>query len=195
MDSLSAYEHASTTAERIVARVGHDQFGAPTPCTDWTVGGLLNHLVGTLRVLSARLTEQEPVVRARPGGLPEDDLLGDDHVAAYATAASALAAVIGVPGALERDYPTPVGPLPGSLLAETAVLDLVVHGWDLATSTGQDARIDDALARHVLDFATGFVREPMRGRVFAAAVAVPAVDASAADRLLGFLGRDPLTID
>ncbi len=195
MDTLSAYDHASTTAERIVAQVGREQFGAPTPCTDWTVGDLLNHLVGTLEVLAARLTEQEPAVRARPGGLPEDDLLGDDHVAAYATAVSALAAVIGVPGALQRSYPTPVGPLPGSLLADTAVLDLVVHGWDLATSTGQDARIDDAIARHVLDFATGFVRAPMRGRVFAAAVDVPAADASAADHLLAFLGRDPRIID
>jgi uncharacterized protein (TIGR03086 family) len=189
MNTVTAFEDASARMEKLVAGVSPDAFSAPTPCPDWDVRALLNHLVGTLREFEARFSGQEPGDRA---DLLADkgDLLGDDHVEAYREAAQAVFALIRPEGALDRKYPTPVGDLPGSLLAETAVLDLAVHGWDLAKATGQDTHIDEPLADHALVFAEGFITDQMRASVYGPVV--PIVDnAPAGDRLVAFLGRQP----
>jgi uncharacterized protein (TIGR03086 family) len=190
MDTVTAFEHASTATEKRVAGVSPAQLQAPTPCVEWDVGALLRHLVATLRAVEARFTGGAADGLGPPGGLPSEDVLGDDYLSAYRDAAQSLLTVIRPPGALDRKYHTPVGELPGSLLAEAAVLDLVVHGWDIAKATGQDTRIDSALAEHALAFAQGFVKDQMRPRVYGHRTNMPD-DAPAGDRLLAFVGRVP----
>jgi uncharacterized protein (TIGR03086 family) len=191
MGTATALENAVVATEKVVAGVSPDQLGAPTPCSDWDVRALLNHLVATLREFDARFHERElSDDLGAPGGLPAKDLLGDDPLTAYRDAAEALLDSVRPAGALERKYPTPVGELPGSLLAEAAVLDVVVHGWDLARATGQDTGIDPPLAEHALAFAQGFVSDQMRPRVFGSNNPVPD-DAPVGDRLVAFVGRNP----
>ena len=68
--------------------------------------------------------------------------------------------------------------------------DAAVHGWDLARAAGLDESIDDETAELLLEHWTE--REAMvRGSgVFGEAVAV-GPSASAAERMLGLLGRRP----
>jgi uncharacterized protein (TIGR03086 family) len=86
----------------------------------------------------------------------------------------------------------PMGNVPGEVTLALALLDTVVHGWDLATATGQDTTIPDDLAEPLLAIATSSINDTMRGpgMPFDAAVHVPDT-ASAADRLLRHLGRKP----
>ena len=59
---------------------------------------------------------------------------------------------------------SPLGQMPGPALAGFTTLDILVHGWDLATATGQPADLDGRLAAHVLGFAeqTPITRQPGR---------------------------------
>jgi len=182
-------EAACASTQRIVDGLGTGRLDLPTPCDQWTVRQLLNHLVGALYLGEALLTGTEPSVAMSPGGLPDSDLLGDDPVKAYRAATEHLLGAA-TPDAFARMLETPMGELPGAILAGFTTLDIVVHGWDLATATGQPATIDDELATKTLAFAHQALAAEMRGPLIGPVVAVD-TSAPVTDRLVGFLGRTP----
>ncbi|MFJ1550896.1 maleylpyruvate isomerase family mycothiol-dependent enzyme [Streptomyces sp. NPDC088246] len=110
----------------------HDpgQFGRPTPCADWDVRTLLNHLVWE-NLLWAGLAN----------GHPRSDFtadhLGDDHVEAFHTASRGALTAFCRPGMLKQRY----GPAPGIRLVEQLVIEMLVHGWDLARAIGRPPRL------------------------------------------------------
>src|SRR6266496_368210 len=99
---------------------------APTPCTDWTVRQLVNHLIGMNRVFAALLADQPPPPR------PSADHVEDDPAGAYRDSAAALRAAFGRPGVLERTYHGPLGTATGAERLQIRHYDLLAHGWDLA---------------------------------------------------------------
>jgi uncharacterized protein (TIGR03086 family) len=126
-----------------------------------------------------------------PGGLPPGDLAGDDPAAGYAEAAAAALAAAAAGDTLTRVHVTPLGEMPGPALAGFTTLDMLVHGWDLATATGQPADLDGRLAAHVLGFATHALATPeTRGPRIGPAIPV-AADAPVTHQLVAFLGRRP----
>jgi uncharacterized protein (TIGR03086 family) len=190
MDLFPAFERAVTSTAEIVKAVPGGQLDAPTPCTEWDVRALLNHITGTLWLAEGLLGDQPPRYPMAPGGLPPADLAGADPAAAYAeAAAAALAAAAG--DALTRVHVTPLGEMPGPVLAGFTTLDILVHGWDLAVATGQPADLDGRLAAHVLGFAgQSLATAESRGGRIGPAVPV-AADAPVTQRLVAFLGRRP----
>jgi uncharacterized protein (TIGR03086 family) len=188
MELFSAFDHAVASTAEIVKATKADQLGAATPCLDWDVRDLLNHIVGALWLAEGMFGDQLPRHQMAPGSLPATDLIGDDPAAAYAEAATAaLAATAG--DALTRMHVTPLGEMPGPLLAGFTTLDIVVHGWDLAVATGQPADLDGRLAAHVLAFAEqSYATKESRGDGIGPALPV-AADASVTERLTAYLGR------
>jgi uncharacterized protein (TIGR03086 family) len=191
MDGFEAFDRAVAFTAGVVKGVRVDQAGATTPCTEWNVGALLNHLVGTLWLAEGLLADRPPRHTLAPGGLPAVDLVGADPAAAYAEAAAAALAAAAASDALTRTHATPLGPMPGPLLAGFTTLDVAVHGWDLATATGQNAELDSELAGHLLGFAQQtLAEEASRAGKIGPAVPVGA-DAPVAHRLVAYLGRRP----
>jgi uncharacterized protein (TIGR03086 family) len=190
MELFAAFDGAIASTAEIVKGVRPGQISASTPCTEWDLRGLLNHVIGTLWLSEALLTDQSPRYPMVPGGLPPTDLAGDDPAAVYAEASAAALAAAGTGDALTRMHATPLGDMPGPALAGFTTLDILVHGWDLAKATGQPTDLDDKLAAHVLAFAEQALTPDTRAPRIAPAVAVPA-DAPLTDRLVGFLGRKP----
>ena len=190
MELYEAFERAIALTAPIVKSVRPDQTDAPTPCTEWTVRDLLNHLVGTLWLSEGLFTDGVPRHPMAPGGLPGTDLAGDDPAAAYADASAAALTAAGAGDTLSRVHTTPFGDMPGPALAGFATLDLVVHGWDLAQATGQRASLDDALTGHVLAFAEQAITPDFRSPRIGPAIAV-AAEASLTERLVAFMGRQP----
>jgi uncharacterized protein (TIGR03086 family) len=186
---LNAMRRACASTDRFVERVTPDDYGRATPCAEWDVRDLLNHLVGTLALGQALLADTPPTVGMGPGELPDVDLVGDDPAKAYRLGVEPLLdAAAG--DALARVHPTPLGDMPGAMLGGFTTLDVLVHGWDLAKATGQPAALEPELAETALAFArqafAGMPREPRIGPE----LPVPA-DAPATDRLVAFLGRTP----
>jgi len=190
MELYAAFEQSVSSTGRILKGVRPGDLAAPTPCSEWDVRALLNHVIGTLWLSTALFTGQEPRYPMAPGGLPGTDLAGDDPAAAYDEAAAAALAAAGTGDTLTRMHVTPLGEMPGPVLSGFTTLDVLVHGWDLARATGQPAELDTAVAEHVLAFARQSLPEENRGGRIAPALPVPD-GAPVTDRLAGFLGRQP----
>ena len=182
-------KQACAATDAIIERIAAADLDKPTPCDEWDVAALLNHVVGTLHLGAALLSDSAPTVAMGPGELPATDLLDGDALKAYRSGVEALlAAAEG--DALARAHQTPLGDMPGAVLGGFTTLDIAVHGWDLARATGQDAVLDDAVAETVLAFAHQTLTGDARAPRIAPEVPV-ASDATATDRLVGFLGRQP----
>lgn len=190
MESFEAFERAVQSTAGIVKQVEPAQMEGATPCTEWTVRALLNHIIGTLWLSHDLFADKPPEHAAGPGALPAEDLVGDDPAASYAAAAAAALASVGQDGALAAPHQTPLGEMPGPVLAGFTTLDVFVHGWDLAQATGQEADFDPELAAHVLEFAMQAFTEETRQFNIGPAVAV-SEDAPVLDRLVAYLGRQP----
>ena len=175
MDLLELYGRASAwTLDKVAGT--HGKLDDPTPCVGWTVRDLLNHMLATQQyfVGAARGGDVAP-----PGPTPPD-LLGDDPVADFDRARSETLSTYGEDGVVER-----TGPALG-----IAFSDQLLHGWDLATATGQDATMPDGLAEAAYETIHGRFTDEQRKGVFGPEIPV-AADASAQDRLLAYTGRDP----
>jgi uncharacterized protein (TIGR03086 family) len=180
---------ACANTERVVECVREEQLGNPTPCVEWDVRALLNHVVGTLHLGAGLLSDSPPTQAPAPGGLPDDDLLGNDPVKAYRLGVEKLlTAATG--DALDRVHATPFGEMPGAVLGGFTTVDILVHGWDLARATGQDAVLPAELAEAALGFARQTITDENRAPRIGPPVDVDA-GASATDRLVGYFGRRP----
>lgn len=190
MDTYQALDGAISSTRPIVEATTPAQFDQPTPCTEWDVRALLNHIVGTLWSAHALLTDTPPPHSLGPGRLPDTDLVGDNPIAAYKEGADAARAAASAPGALDASRQTPLGEMPGAVLAGFASLDLLVHGWDLARATGQSASFDEELVAHCFGFAQQAITDQTRGPLIGPPVSVPDA-APTIERLVGFMGRHP----
>jgi uncharacterized protein (TIGR03086 family) len=161
----------------VVAAITPDQLDLPTPCDQFTVRGVLEHLIGGATAFAAAFRGEAPTEPAV-----------DDPLAAFGPALGDLVAAITAPGALERTVQTPFGALPGATFARFVVLDGMVHGWDLATATGQGYEPPAALVAEASEFARGVLDGLRDGQTFRDAVE-PAPDAGAMEALANFTGR------
>ena len=174
MELYEALDVATTAARPIVAGIKHDQLSQPTPCTEWNVHALLNHLLGTLWLGSGLLADTRPEVMMQPGGQPEADLVGEDPLAGYDRGVERLLASARLPGAFTKPHATPFGEMPANMLAGFTTTDIAVHGWDLAKATSQGGTIPAELAEHCLQFSKMAMPEGNRPPSSGPAVAVPA---------------------
>jgi len=166
----------------LISNIRADQWSAPTPCTDWTVRRVVDHLIGMNRVFAALLAGQPPPPR------PSADHVEDDPAGAYRDSAAALLAAFSRPGVLERTYHGPLGAATGAERLQIRLYDLLAHGWDLAQATEQPAGLPEDLAEQSLAFARTQLTEQARPGRFGPAQIV-AGQAPAIERLAAFLGR------
>jgi len=169
----------------IVDQIQPDQLDVPTPCDGWNVRELLNHLVSGnwwAAELGAGKTIQEV------GDQLDGDVLGDDPAGAYKASALAAAEVFRRPGALDAPCAVSYGPVPGSVYAGHRYLDVLIHGWDLATATGQNTRLDPALVDAAWDVLLPQLDLLQGSGMFGSDVEVPD-DVDSQTRLLAALGR------
>jgi uncharacterized protein (TIGR03086 family) len=128
----------------LVGRIGSDQWESPTPCADWTVRDLVNHVTGE-DLWTVPLVEGQTIEEV--GGRFDGDLLGDDPTTAAQDAAdAALASVeerLPEGGSVHLSY----GDERIEEYVSQLAADHLVHGWDLAVAIGASSRLDaDAVA-------------------------------------------------
>jgi len=184
-DIAELHAQALDATGRIVRGVPADRWHAATPCTDWDARALVNHVVaGNLWAAELAAGGTIDGVGTRLDG----DLLGDDPAAAYAESAAAAAAVFRRPGALDAPCAVSYGPVPGSVYAGHRILDVLVHGWDLAVATGQHYALDPKLMQACLQIIEPQLEAFRDAGALGPEVTVPA-DASEQTRFLALLGR------
>lgn len=180
-DSLQDLAYAGVEVGALIARVGPGQWSDPTPCTEWSVRDLVQHLVGLNLVFAAMLQGQPPPERGA-------DVLGADPVEAYRESNAMLHKAFAQPGVLEREYRGPLGVATGEQRLQIRLADLIAHGWDLARATGRQLRIPEELAERSLELMRVSMATQSRAGRFDEPQPVDE-DAPALDRLAAFLGR------
>ena len=158
--------------------VSADLLDRATPCAGWSLERLLAHMEDAL---DAFLEAASGVVDVRPVGT------ASGRVGALQEKACALL------GAFSHAVPERVAiggaELPGPVLVGAAALEITVHGWDVARSTGRGTPIPPSLAGALLPVARRVVAPADRGPRFARQLPV-AAGATPEELLLAFLGRD-----
>src|SRR5262245_27565819 len=119
------FDRAAHDAVVLVEQVGPDQGDAPTPCTEWDVHALVEHMGGGTQYLATALGVTAPAA-------------GTD-AESYGKAVAVFTDALAVPGALERRCMSPAG-FEWSVAEATAgtAMDQLVHTWDLAVAIGAD---------------------------------------------------------
>jgi uncharacterized protein (TIGR03086 family) len=180
-------ERATEMNTRLIAGIRPDQYTNATPCGEWQVRDILDHIIGGNHFF-AKAAAGEPVeAPAEPR-----DLVGDDPATAYAHGAKVALEAWRAPGVAERTVTLPLGDLPGAFATGIHFIDHFVHGWDLAKATGQEEAVDTELAESVYALVQGNIGDDRRqpGGPFGPEVPV-SEEASTVDRLVAYLGRQP----
>ncbi|MEJ3745979.1 TIGR03086 family metal-binding protein [Actinomycetes bacterium KLBMP 9797] len=162
-----------------------DQLRLPTPCDDYDVEALRDHIVGWVQVFAASAHG-----RSYPGD-PAAYRCGADPAGTFRTAAADLVDGWATYG-LDRQVTLAGGALPGDKAFNMAVMEYLTHGWDLAVATGQPVPFTEPEAAEVLARAEVTLPPQYRGENMAFGHIVPVdEDASAIDRMVAFMGRQP----
>jgi uncharacterized protein (TIGR03086 family) len=181
MDPLVQLDQLAPLLGDVVGGIRPDQLDQPTPCEEFTVRGVLEHMIGGATMFAAAFSGEEPA---------EPDTA--DPLAAFGPALGGLVDAVKAPGALDQTVAAPFGEVPGEAFARFIALDGLVHGWDMATATGQAYDPPADLVAAVDEFAHQAL-DPLRGSpAFGDAVEPPA-GATPMERLAAYTGRQPLT--
>jgi uncharacterized protein (TIGR03086 family) len=173
-DLLDLYQRAGDWTAELVTNA--NDLSAATPCDEWSVRDLLNHMIDTQNYFagSARGADVAP-----PGPNPPE-LLSSDPAADVDRARRDVVEAFGQEGVVDK-----TGPALG-----IAFTDLLIHSWDLARATGQPDAMPAGLAEASYKFIHGKFTHEQRKGVFKPEVPLGA-NASAQDRLLAYTGRSP----
>ena len=185
MEQNELHRRAVEAWQARVSQVGADQWDKPTPCTDWDVRALVNHVVGE-ELWTRPLVEGSTIEEV--GDRFDGDVLGDDPAATGAgssrDAADAVDEKLPAGGMVHLSFgDTPIEEYVWQLTA-----DHLIHSWDLAAATGQDRALDPELVAAVADWFSD-KEDMIRG----AGVIGPRVDAGGdpQSELLAGYGRNP----
>jgi uncharacterized protein (TIGR03086 family) len=160
---------------------------AVTPCPDWDLRTLLNHTILWTSYSAERRAHGESVADEL---MSRDFTAGPDYQADYAAQIGKAAQAWSDPKAWEGDIGVMGDATPAADVAAMLIMEMVLHGWDVAQATGQEYVCDDAVAVVLLETvqAQGEMFRKYQG--FAGIVTVPD-DAPVFDRALALAGRDP----
>lgn len=203
MDVMAAFEgivarfvSSSGAFEQKLAAVRPGQWDWTTPCTEWNVRQLVNHMtqgnLNFIRLLDGASGTE--FLRMR-----DADALGADPAGAYARSVQECAAAFSRPGALEQVLDYPLGQVTGRRALAVRTTDTIIHTWDLARAIG----VDDTLGPDLVAWASDHLDEIYDGlaetpgdphtthRFFSAPPAEPPTSATQQHHLLHRMGRRP----
>jgi len=182
-------EMAAAAAEtvRVVRGVRDDQLKDPSPCHDWDVRTLLNHII----LWTAYSAEQRAYGKSVAEELMNKDFaaepgFADDYAAQVDKALTAWSD----PKAWERELGVMGNAMPAADVAAMLIMEIVLHGWDLAQATGQEYHCPGNVAAVLLTTVQQQAGMFRQYQGFADEVKISA-DAPAFDRALALSGRDP----
>ncbi len=175
-DSIKIYEAVKQQARERIAAVKGSEMGGSTPCAEWDVATLIEHMVKAQTGLAGTVSGAEVAAEGTP-------------VERLDTVAAAMLKAAKEPGGLDRQVKRGDGEVPASQMFNIAIMDLGVHSWDLAKATSQDTAFSPEVVEFLFPIVQGMTQ---RGPspAFAAPVDV-AQGASRQDEMISLTGRAP----
>lgn len=178
-DVVTALDQTFRHTGTVIAGVSPAQLGDPTPCDEWSVQDLLDHVIGVVEGFGTATTGTGP-----------DESRAADPAARFEAGAATAMEGWRRPGIMDETVTAGAGPLPGRVYATINLLDTATHAWDLAHATGQPSELPEPVAKAALAAARSTIGPELRPGRFAPEVEV-AAGASTTEQLVAFLGRRP----
>lgn len=175
INELISAEATLAIAQRTLAALTESDMGLPTPCEDFTVAALIEHLVGSIAGIGKAL------------GVELTDDAGASPEVRVANAAAPILEAFnarGLDGTMDMGFAV----LPATIVANILNIEFLVHAWDFATATGRTLDVVPVLSDYVLGLARNTIAPSMRGHSFAEETLVEE-SAESLDRLVAFTGR------
>lgn len=169
-DAFTVGPAALTACTATLDAVDAADLARSTPCVELPIAGVIDHL---------------HLAMVRLAALAGSELSPTDPLPELAVAALGAWRERGLDGTVQLR-----GALPARRAADLVPLELVVHGWDVATALGRSFVIDDDVVTHLLDAAHDIIPN-RRGKAFGAEVVAP-TGASPLQKLIAFTGRRPV---
>lgn len=183
-ESGDRFRRAVDEFDRRVSAIADDQWSDPTPCRDWNVRDLVNHIVSEDLWAPPLLTG---MTLEEVGDRYDGDVLGDDPRATWAAARDgALAAV--ADAADDQPVHTSMGVITAAEYLGQLYADHLIHAWDLARAVGADERLDPELVDHCYRQSLPYEELMKASGAFGDKV-VPSPDAGIQEKLLAVYGR------
>jgi uncharacterized protein (TIGR03086 family) len=181
--SIDTLAETQTAARSVLEGVSKDQLQSSSPCTEWDVAAVIDHLVGTLFWFLKAISVETPADDAA-------EAMSGDYLAAFDDASASLMDALSVDGFATRAVDLPFGTFTGAQFVDFVSLETLAHSWDVAKATSQGTDLAPIAAEHLLEVARAMMGEEGRTESsnFRAVQTCPP-DAPAADRLAAFLGR------
>jgi uncharacterized protein (TIGR03086 family) len=176
LNPLSSADATLAVCQNVLRGIGEDELDLPTPCSEFTVGQLTDHLVGSMVSLGGMAGAT--VTQSVAGTL-------ESRVAFVAQQALEAWHKRGLEGTVQQGEHD----MPALVAANILSVELLVHAWDFAVACGQQVNVSDQVSHHVLDLAHQIISPQSRlGGSFAEAIDV-GPDVDILDRLIAFTGR------
>lgn len=186
-DNRDLHERAVAYFGKLVENITDGQWTDSTPCSDWDVKALVDHVTVGNKYFGAAARGEKASFEQLVAELPSD------RKAAFAESAKLVGESFNSEGVNDRMVELPFGTMPAQVAIGIHFVDVVVHAWDLSRATGQASEVPQDLVEQAWNITQLFPETPeLRGPggPFGPRVDVPE-DAPALDRLVAFLGRHP----
>ena len=186
MDTVALFSKASQATADIASNVTESQLSSATPCSEFDVKSLANHLAGFYG-MSAMAARKQTLA-----GEPGADIVGSDPAGVIPGMIQGAVAAWQEPGSTEGKTQFGPGEYDAGFAATITLFETVMHGWDLAKGTGQALQVSDDVGEAIFGIAQQICNDDSRGEGsrFGPEINVSA-DASAFEKALGLSGRDP----
>ncbi|MBD29813.1 MAG: TIGR03086 family protein [Acidimicrobiaceae bacterium] len=189
-DPLRILDLAQTRSASVLASISHDQLGLPTPCDEWSVRDVINKLVASTLLFASfgRREDGDPNLDL----INPRDLIGDDPLGTFSSAALECRAAWRSPGALEGMATSTIGEAKARSVLNARIFDTTVLSWDISKACEVQHFIDEEQASYVLRVANALVpavRSHNRAR-YKDPISVTE-NSSDLDKLISVTGRDP----
>ncbi len=183
--TTSAIGEACQTITGIVRAAADTDLDSPTPCTDFDLRTLLTHFAGTTTAFvhagSSRSLDPDDPWGSNVKLSQEWPSQLEGNLSQIATGWSRAEAL---DGSIDGSQ------MPARALGEMLLIEVILHGWDVARASGQQVEISDALGAEVLRCVSATADQGREFHAYGPEVTV-AEDASDLDKALGLAGRDP----
>ena len=165
------------------------QWACPTPCAEWNVRDVADHILGGNR-FTILIVDGLPAERAMNTVIRGD--FAGDPAQAFEVSSTAQLSALRRPGVLETMYEHPMGFLSGRQIARLRVSDLVVHAWDIARALGLPEELDHLLVMESIAVVEEFGEKSIAAGLFGSGKGGNLPENSTdQSRLLDMAGRRP----
>ena len=176
LNQLTCADATLAVCQNVLRAIDESDLGKPTPCTEFSVGQLADHLIGSMVGLGGMAGVI--VVPAETGTV-------ESRVAFAAQQSLEAWHQRGLDGTVKLGE----GEMPAGLAVTILSVELLIHAWDFAVATGQQVTVSDQVSHYVFDLAQQLISPQQRaGGSFADAIEV-GPDADILSRLVAFTGR------